>query len=160
MAAVLSRGPVRDLIHHLKYRRAAWAARPLAELACEGWPDPRIGSPPALVVPVPLHPLRLRERGYNQAALLATEVGKRTGLPVREPLRRLRATQSQTGFDRKERMRNLRGAFALRKNADVSGIRILLVDDVLTTGSTLDACARVLLAAGAGPVYALVAARG
>ena len=95
-------------------------------------------------MPVPLHPARQRERGFNQAAFLA-ERSVRDLRPPRPPvLERIRYTTTQTAFDRAERMENLRDAFRLRKKADVRGLHVLLIDDVLTTGSTLSECARVL----------------
>jgi ComF family protein len=112
------------------------------------------------LVPVPLHPARLRERRFNQSDALAEWVARRLDLKVERPLRRQRHTITQTHFDRKQRMRNLRGAFALRHNAGVKDKSFLLVDDVLTTGSTLDECARVLLAGGARSVRAITVARG
>ncbi|MBA2242324.1 MAG: ComF family protein [Chthoniobacterales bacterium] len=110
-------------------------------------------------MPVPLHPARKRERGFNQAELLAQSLSARAGLTMREPLERIRYTTTQTAFDRTERMENLRDAFRLRKKANVRGLRVLLIDDVLTTGSTLSECARVLKAAGAISVHAATAAR-
>lgn len=161
VAAVSSRGAVRELIHGLKYGRQIWAARPLALLAAEGLADPRLrADPPDVIVPVPLHPLRRRERGYNQSEILAREIGRLSGLPVETMLRRVRPTTTQTHFDRRARMRNLRGAMGLRHNSPVKPLNILLVDDVLTTGSTLDECARVLLEAGYPQPSALAVARG
>ncbi|GAB4165424.1 MAG: ComF family protein [Terrimicrobiaceae bacterium] len=161
IAAVSSRGAIRELVHGLKYRRQAWAARPLAEIAAGALADPRLRhDSPEVLVPVPLHPLRQRERGFNQSELLAREIGRLSGLPVQGLLRRIRATTTQTHFDRRTRMRNLRGAIALRHNAAVKPLSILLVDDVLTTGSTLDECARVLLEAGYPQPAALAVARG
>jgi ComF family protein len=104
--------------------------------------------------------LRRRERGYNQSELLARALGQRGKIPVRDVLTRVRHTTTQTHYDRKQRMKNLRKAFAMRKNQSVEGATIILVDDVLTTGSTLDECARVLMQAGSGPVYALAIGRG
>jgi ComF family protein len=112
-----------------------------------------------VIVPVPLHPARERERGFNQAALLARSLAVRTGLPVKPVLERIRYTTTQTAFDRAERMENLHNAFRLRRRQDVQGLRVLLVDDVLTTGSTLSECARVLKQARASSVYAATAAR-
>jgi ComF family protein len=106
-----------------------------------------------------LHPARERERGFNQAALLAEWLSERLSLPLRPALERVHYTTTQTAFDRAERMQNLRGAFRLRKKADVRSLRVLLIDDVLTTGSTLSECARVLKEAGAQSVHAATAAR-
>jgi len=112
-----------------------------------------------VVVSVPLHPARERERGFNQAALLADLVSAQMSIQNRPVLERIRYTTTQTAFDRAERMENLHGAFRLRKNMDVRGLRVFLIDDVLTTGSTLSECARVLKKAGACSVYAATAAR-
>jgi ComF family protein len=110
-------------------------------------------------VPVPLHPTRQRERGFNQASLIAELLSAQTSIPARPLLERTRYTTTQTALDRSERMENLHNAFRLRKNGDVRGLRVLLVDDVLTTGSTLNECARVLKRAGAFSVHAATAAR-
>ncbi len=113
-----------------------------------------------LLVPVPLHPARQRERGFNQAELLALELRRECGVPLGKVLQRTRYTTTQTQFDRSERMENLRGAFRLRRGCNVQDLRMLLVDDVLTTGSTLSECASVLKKAGALSVHAATAARG
>jgi len=160
VSAFRSRGPVRDLIHSLKYHHATWAVGPLGELGREALRDTRLDPAYDAFVPVPLHPLRRRARGYNQSELIARALAAPTKTRVLPALSRVRNTSTQTHFDRKERMQNLRGAFLLRKNAGVSGMHLLLIDDVLTTGSTLDECARVLLAAGAAKVDALAVARG
>jgi ComF family protein len=110
-------------------------------------------------VPVPLHPTRQRERGFNQAGLLAEFLSARISIPCKRVLKRIRYTTTQTALDRAERMENLHNAFRLRRNADVRGLQVLLIDDVLTTGSTLSECARVLKRAGAVSVYAATAAR-
>jgi ComF family protein len=112
-----------------------------------------------VIVSVPLHSARQRERGFNQASLLAELLSAHTSIPSRPLLKRIRYTTTQTALDRSERMENLHNAFRLRKNADVRGLRVLLIDDVLTTGSTLSECARVLKRAGANSVHAATAAR-
>jgi ComF family protein len=109
----------------------------------------------SVAVPVPLHRRRLRARGFNQAADLARHLG----LPVVEALRRTRATRSQTDLPAAKRHANVRHAFTLRRGANVCNSRIVLVDDVSTTGATLESCARVLRDAGALDVSALTAAR-
>jgi competence protein ComFC len=106
-----------------------------------------------------LHPTRQRERGFNQADLLAKLLSARISIPCKPVLERIRYTTTQTALDRTERMENLHNAFRLRKNTDVRGLRVLLIDDVLTTGSTLSECARVLKRAGATSVHAAMAAR-
>ena len=152
---------VRDAIHRLKYNREMWLARVLAEIQREGFADPRLaGIKFDALVPVPLHARRLRERQFNQAAILAEHLSKSSKIPVREVLRRTRYTGTQTRLTRKARRQNLRDAFSLRQDADVTNLDLLLVDDVLTTGSTLDACAAILLENGARSVRALTVARG
>jgi ComF family protein len=109
---------------------------------------------------VPLHPTREREREFNQSAVLASVAAGSLQLPVEDCLKRIRYTSTQTHFHREERFENLAGAFALRRGFDLSGRNLALVDDVLTTGSTADACARVLKDAGAAAVVVITVARG
>jgi len=147
-------GALKAVIHALKYEGRRSLARPLAALMRERAAD--LVASADCVIPVPLHPSRRRQRGFNQASDLARQLG----LPVRHALRRVRATPTQTGLPAAQRHRNLRGAFALRRFAhDVAGRTVLLVDDVSTTGATLEACARALKRAGAREVIALTAAR-
>ncbi|MBE7211817.1 MAG: ComF family protein [Gluconacetobacter diazotrophicus] len=160
-------GPVRDLIVRFKYRGEQHLRRPLADWLAEALLDPRIANVPAdALVPVPLHPRRRRERGYNQAEECCRLLGRRTGLPVWPILRRARYTGTQTLLSREERAKNLSGAFALAggwparwRRRQVEGADLLVVDDVFTSGATVDACARVLLAAGAASVRVLTVAR-
>ena len=160
VAAYRSRGPVRKLVHDFKYGRQRHLRYPLAGWLGETLSDPRLrGRRFDVIVPVPLHPARERERGFNQAALLAELLAAKAALPLRAVLERIRYTTTQTAYDRAERMENLHDAFRLRKNRDVRELRVLLIDDVLTTGSTLSECARVLKAAGAISVHAATAAR-
>jgi competence protein ComFC len=127
----------------------------------EGFGDARVRSLGVdSIVPVPLHPTREREREFNQSAVLASVAAKRLRLPVEDCLKRTRYTSTQTHFHREERFENLAGAFALRRGVDPSGRNLALVDDVLTTGSTADACARVLKDAGAAAVVVITVARG
>ena len=157
----LARGILRDLIHRFKYGRQFYLRRVLAQTLVEGMQVARIQSDPVDgLVPVPLHPTRLRERGFNQAEALAETLAKRAELPMMRCLERRRYTDTQTRFDRVERMQNLRKAFAMRKNTKVSGKHLLLLDDVMTTGSTLHECALVLREAGAASVRAITVARG
>ena len=160
VAAYRSRGLVRKLVHDFKYGRQRHLRYPLAEWLAATLNDPRLqGRPFDIIVPVPLHAARERERGFNQATLLAELLATRLALPLRPVLERIRYTTTQTAYDRAERMENLQDAFRLRKNRDVRRLRVLLIDDVLTTGSTLSECARVLKAAGAISVHAATAAR-
>lgn len=159
-AAVLF-GPVsRDLVHHLKYGDRLDLARPMARLMRQAATG--LMAEAEVIVPVPLHALRLWRRRFNQAALLARHLSVVSGVPAAmEGLRRTRATISQVNLTRAERRANVAGAFRVPKAAEglVSGRRVLLVDDVFTTGATLDACARALRRAGAAHVDALTFAR-
>lgn len=160
-SAYRSRGAVRDLIHQFKYSRQIHLRHLLARMLTEGFRDSRLDAlRPEAIVPVPLHPTRKREREFNQAEVLAQLAGRRLGLPVEDYLRRKRYTLTQTNFHREERFENLDGAFALRTGSKVDGKVLALVDDVLTTGSTADACARVLKDAGASAVVVITVARG
>jgi len=144
----------------LKYegvkRLGGWFAARLAEMVLRGGDDWRAD----LVVPVPLHADRLRERGYNQAELIARPLAKRLGLEFSPCLLvRTKPRPPQMVLSRSQRWSSVRGAYATRKQAAVDNLRILLVDDVLTTGATLDACSRALRKAGAAAVLGLTVAR-
>jgi len=133
-----------------------WFAERLAELVNTG------GGPLAVdvVVPVPLHRERQKERGYNQAALLSRPLAKKLRLPHKAVLlMRTRARPDKQVLSLEERWESVRGAFATRPGSQVDNLRVLLVDDVLTSGATLDACARALLDAGAKSVIGLTVAR-
>ena len=138
-----------------KFRNKPWLAEALAaELL------PFLPADYDLLVPVPLHPKRMQERGYNQSALLAQMISRYSGLPWQNSLQRVRNTPHQTGLSRNQRLQNLDGAFDLCKKIDVTGKRILLVDDVFTTGTTLRACAGVLHRYGAKEIYGVTLASG
>ena len=161
VAAYRSRGIVRRVILDFKYGKQVHLRHLVARWLFAALDDSRLREREFdLIVPVPLHPARQRERGFNQADLLAELLSRRVSVPVNAVLERVRYTTTQTAFDRVERMENLRGAFRLRGNADVRQLHVLLIDDVLTTGSTLSECARVLKRAGACSIYAATAARG
>ncbi|MFC2058995.1 ComF family protein [Chloroflexota bacterium] len=150
-------GTIREAIHHFKYKRLKALAVPLGELLAE-----YIYSYPLdmdLLMAVPLHPKRLRERGFNQAALLAQELGKLSSIPVADNLLlRLRDTAPQArALSSDQRSSNVQTAFGCRQRID--GVRVLLIDDVCTTGATLDACAVALKDAGACFVWGLTLAR-
>jgi len=160
VSAYRSRGIVRRIVLDFKYGKQMHLRHLLGRWLAAALHDSRLrGRHFDLIVPVPLHPARQRERGFNQAELLAQLLSAKMPVPARGVLERTRYTTTQTAFDRSERMENLRGAFRLRKRADVRGLRVLLIDDVLTTGSTVSECARVLKEAGASSVYAATAAR-
>lgn len=149
-------GPVRDAIHALKYRGVRAAAETLGRMMADFLEANPV--PADVLVPVPLHSRRLRSRGYNQSALLARAIGKRTTLPVDEHhLVRTRNSRPQVDVSsREERRANVAGNFAC--DSDASGLAVLLIDDVATTGSTLSECAYVLNGTGA-TVHALTLAR-
>jgi ComF family protein len=157
-SAFLYQGPARNLVHALKYDGQTALAEPMTALMEAELREQSAGID--LVVPVPLFAWRRRTRGYNQSALLAREIGKLLAVPVAEnALRRLRNTPPQVRIaSAGERRSNVRGAFACQ-DARVAGRSILLVDDVTTTGATLEACAAPLKAAGASCVGALTFAR-
>jgi ComF family protein len=149
-------GPVREAVHRLKYQhehaRAEWCAGHLVEtLDALGWQ-------PDVLVPVPLHVARQRERGYNQSQKLAEQMARRTGIPLHVKLVRQRPTRPQVTLTAEERAANVAGAFVARERLD--GQSVLLIDDVLTTGATLNDCARACRAAGAAVVGALTFSSG
>jgi ComF family protein len=151
-------GPIAEALRKLKYADRADLARPLGELGRRAAREEGLSAD--LVIPVPLHPARLAERGYNQAALLAAEIAREVRAPLHaRALVRLRHTPQQARLDRAARLANVEGAFRARSPSRVRGRRVLLVDDVCTTGATLAACAEALVAAGAIEVRAIVIAR-
>ena len=153
-------GALREVIHALKYRGRRAAAPELGRRLAA---DPAVGhvlEDAEVLVPVPLHPRRLAARGFNQAALLAAELGRRRGLPVCErALVRRADTASQAGLSAAARRANVDRAFAVRQRPKVAGRVVVLVDDVHTTGATARACARALRAAGAAEVRLVTVAR-
>lgn len=161
-SAVLATGVALDIIHRYKYKQAVWfepllgrllVAAAASDLTAEQWD---------IIVPVPLHPARERERGFNQAARLATLLARATGIPVDTTLLvRKKYTHTQTTLNRRERTRNMAGAFEMaRHRTDPTRKRIVLVDDVFTTGATTDACAAVLKRHGCAKVCVWTLARG
>ena len=156
-AACRFEGLVRKAIHDLKYRGIRARAELLGELAAEAVARRPLAID--LLVPVPLSGGRRRTRGFNQAELIAEEIGGRIGVPAAAScLERVRETPPQVGRSQDERRENVRGAFRCREPDLIAGRRIALVDDVMTTGSTLSAAAEALKASGATRVYGLVVA--
>lgn len=156
-AAARLSGPLRQAIHGFKYEGLRALTPVLGEILYDCWDaEP---WPVDVIVPVPLHPQRRRERGYNQSALLARELGRHTGLPVaEETLQRITPTPPQVGLKATERAENVRGAFRCQNDA-LAGMRVLLIDDVLTTGATMRACAEALLEGKVSAVWGLALAR-
>ncbi|MGE9295886.1 MAG: ComF family protein, partial [Puniceicoccales bacterium] len=156
----LLRDTGRELIHELKYRKGQHL---LPDIRALVQTRPRFleflfG---AVLVPIPLHPIRERERGYNQSLLIARELATAGGVAVAECLERVKFTETQTRLDRSQRLANLRNAFGLRKGVTLdSDQRYILVDDVFTTGSTLNAAAVALLNSGAEQVDAVTLGHG
>jgi ComF family protein len=149
-------GTLRSLIHLLKYSGMKPLARPLAVFLDRVVPS---GEHFDAVVPVPLYWRRQWERGFNQAELLARCLGRHRGIPVWNALRRKRSTATQAGLASAGRRRNVAGAFVVRGNARLAGKKILLIDDVMTTGATASACAAALKRGGAGSISLLTLAR-
>jgi len=168
-SVILFEGEARQAVHLLKYGNRPALAEPLARLMADYWQMNPI--PIDLVTAVPLHPARQRERGYNQADLLARAFGRMIGVPVGSAvLRRVRHTQPQVSLNAAQRRENVQSAFTTtaptqfskRQGDDslvVSGRRVLVIDDVRTTGSTLEACSLALKAAGASSVWGFTLAR-
>ena len=157
-----------ELIHRFKYLREIHLAADLGRIASEAFEDKRLtdalrdGWP---LVPVPLHQSRQRKRHFNQAAELARAIGRERGLPVPPLLKRIRFTGSQTKLTREQRRKNLSGAFELTKRGrrwleQHEPMGVVLVDDVLTTGATVEACAKVLHQAGVDQVAVVTVMRG
>lgn len=160
-AAVISKGVVREVIHRYKYQRALWFEPFLADLLLRAAVPALAGEKPSAIVPVPLHPVKEREREFNQAARLGRHLAAALGIPLNtKMLRRVSFTVTQTKLSRVDRARNMQGAFALKPGAHLAGQRLVLVDDVFTTGATTNACAAILRAAGAAEVCVWTVARG
>lgn len=160
--------PLRELILELKFRRRErWGPRLGSLLACL-WPavSSRLPQEQPLLIPVPLHPARQRERGFNQAELLARGLRAAIRLSGAQPptidsryVRRVIATRPQSGLSHRARFENLRGAFVVDRSGRLRSRPVVLIDDVMTTGATVSACARALKKAGASQVLVLTLAR-
>lgn len=149
-------GALRKLIHVFKYEGIETLAKPLARLLITALP---MSSHFDLAVPVPMHWLRRWRRGFNQAQALAREVGRRLHIPVIAAVRRTKLSRPQAGLSLRERRQNVTASFQVRRSDVVAGKRVLLIDDVLTTGATASACAATLKRAGAQHVTVLTLAR-
>ena len=157
-SAAVYRDPLSQAIHEFKYNGRKQLSQPLGELLAAYWRGRNVSVD--LVIAVPLHSHRLKERGFNQSHLLAETLCRDAGLPLLQPgvLRRERETQQQVHLSAAERRQNVSGAFVWA-GPPLDGASALLIDDVATTGSTLEACGEALHLAGAGRVWALTVAR-
>lgn len=160
-AGLLFADSTRELIHQFKYGQRVMLRRPLGLLAASYLDDFVREFGADLILPVPLHIKRLRQRGFNQAILLGEIFAQRWELPLsRNNLQRIRWTEPQVNLGAAERAANVKGAFAVTAEKEITGKRIFLIDDVYTTGSTAKECCRVLMKAGAADVAVLTVARG
>lgn len=160
-SAVIAKAGVLEILHRYKYGRAFWFEPLLGRFLVERAESELRAGRWDCLVPVPLYPARQREREFNQAERLAERLSAATGIPVNSGcLRRVLPTRTQTVLSRTERLANVRRAFALCRGAEVKDRRIVLVDDVFTTGATTGACAGVLRDAGSGDVCVWTVARG
>ena len=153
-----SSGPSKEIIHNLKYNSVVELADLLGELMVLALENAEIPSD-TIIVPVPLHPKKLGKRGYNQSFLIGRYIADKLQLECLEPLVRVKETETQINLGRNARLANLKNAFYCKNPEIVQGRRILLVDDVITTGATLNECAKELKQAGAKSVLAVVAAK-
>jgi ComF family protein len=160
-SAVVAKTVVLEAIHRFKYQRALWFENFLADLLVREAAPVLRGQSWNFIAPVPLHPLKQREREFNQAEILARHLSAATEIPLNTKLlRRASPTMTQTLLTREQRAKNMRGAFAVRNGTKLEGERVVLVDDVFTTGATTSACASALRAVGAGEVCVWTVARG
>lgn len=160
-SAVRYRGPAGDCLRSLKYDRGFWNLDTIETWLAALWPLlPPSAATADAILPVPLYPRRWRQRTFNQSALIAARLSRVSGIPLRRlRLLRSRPTLSQTRLNARQRILNVRHAFFVPFPRLVRGRRFLLVDDVMTTGATLDSCTRALKSAGAAAVYVVTAAR-
>ncbi len=162
VACYFEEGPIKELIHNFKYNHILELQMVLGDLLVDSLVENRdsLGRD-FLITAVPMHYLRRARRGYNQSELLATYVADALKIPKNfQILKKIRKTRPQVQFSGKKRRENLKNSFKICKNADVLGKTFVVVDDVTTTGATLNECARILKVAGARKVWGLVVAKG
>jgi len=152
--------PLRRVVQKFKYGRRVSLGKPLGRLLAQGCEEFLQDCPVELIIPVPLHPKRLRWRGFNQSVLLARQVSRAYNIPL-DPfvIYRNKETPPQTQLREEERRKNVRGVFSLNPRKPIDGKRVLLVDDVYTSGATVNECSRSLKRGGAKEVYVLTLAR-
>ena len=153
--------PLRQVVQKFKYGRRVSLGKPLGRLMARGCQEFLGACPVDLIIPVPLHHDRERERGFNQACVLARELSRLGRLPIDEHsvVRRVHTERHRAGMDAKARRQSVANAFTVRHPKSIAGKRVLLIDDVFTTGATVSACAEVLKGAGAEEVFVLTVAR-
>ncbi len=153
---------IKRAIHLYKYKGALWIEPILAEMLIQRIKSESDWNEPDAVIPVPLHFVKYNERGFNQAERLSARVSKATGIPLNTKiLKRVKYTETQTTLDRSRRSENVKNAFVIRdKSVWLKGKKVILIDDVMTTGATVNECARVLRKAGAIKVAVWTVARG
>jgi competence protein ComFC len=160
-SAVVAKSIVLEAIHRYKYSHALWFEPFLADLLIREAKPVLCGRNWDFIVPVPLHPVKQREREFNQAERLARHLSVATNIPLNARLlRRVSATMTQTRLTKQQRAANMRGVFTIRDGIKLSDARVVIVDDVFTTGATTNACAQALRAAGADEVCVWTVARG
>ena len=159
-SAFLLTGAGKSMVLRYKYSSNPYLSNPAIERLFQAGREEYSWSDYDLIIPVPLHPRKARERGFNQSGVLSEGLSRRTGIKVlKRGLIRTRYTKTQTRLSRKERMKNVKGVFRVSVPADLNGKYVLLIDDVYTTGATVNECARVLVKAGAEAVDVLTLAR-
>lgn len=149
-----------DTIHLFKYHGKISAGEALGRMMAKACYDSLVIENYSLIIPVPLHPEKLRERGFNQSLVLARQISKRFSIPVDfTALRRVVHTEAQVSLSGQQRMANVRGAFEAADRSRIEGEKVLLIDDVYTTGSTVKECSKILMKSGAKEVAVLTLAR-
>ncbi len=147
-------GNAKNIVFNLKYNNSKWLAKYMAEFMKNEFEEMAVEVD--CIIPIPLHKKRLKERGYNQSELLATELSKKVNIPtIFNNLVKIKETTNQTKLTKAERQENLKGCFELTNKSEIAGKNILLLDDVFTTGATTEEASRVLQKAGANKIYIL-----
>ena len=160
-SACLYEGPLKEIIHSFKYKKRISLAKIVSKFMIDFISENgEVLEGIDIITFVPLKNDRLRERGFNQSKVLAFNISKEFGIPLLDALQKTRATRPQNELSRDERLANLDGAFKVKGDVELNNARMLLIDDVMTTGATLSECSKILLDAGALEVRCLALARG
>lgn len=155
VAAYFEEGPIREMVHNFKYNHVLELKKELTDLL-----NKAVNQEFDLITFTPLHHRRLAERGFNQSEVLAQELSKRVKIPCESLLIKTKYTKRQVGLSGSKRRKNLTNVFKVKSNQDIVGKKILIIDDITTTGTTLNECAKALKSAGAKEVWGMVVARG